>query len=174
MPIVIDLTEEDVWVDCEDYWDDCEDYSVFVEGISHVLRRRKCDIDNCNRTTQLDLCSQHLLEKGLVVKESGLSDAGWGLFSTIDREAGDRIAYFTGTKLHQSEVVGRHRYVVWAGNGSVIDCSIERCAAACVNSCSGKNNCNLIVFGKRSYIRTTKRIHKGEELYIPYGQRYRI
>ena len=157
MPIVIDLTKEDVW-------DDYTNYSVVVEGRTHLLRRQKCGFENCNQTTQLELCSKHLLENGLLVKESEVFDAGWGLFSTVEREVGDIVAFFTGIKVHLSELVGRPHYVVWAGNGNVIDCSIEQCAAAYVNSCSGKNNCSLIVFGKRSYRRTTKRIQIGEEL----------
>jgi hypothetical protein len=108
------------------------------------------------------------------VKESNLFEAGWGLFTTVDREPGDVIAYFHGPKLQESQVLEKHRYIVWAGNGCVIDCGIERCSAAFMNSHSGRNNCTLIVFGKRSCIRTTKKVTVGEELYIPYGQRYRI
>jgi hypothetical protein len=101
------------------------DYSLSVQGTTHLLQRRKCGVETCNQTTQLELCSQHFLEKGLLVKESNLFEAGWGLFTTVDREPGDVIAYFHGPKLQESQVLGKHRYIVWAGNGCVIDCGIE-------------------------------------------------
>jgi hypothetical protein len=93
MSTFIDLTQAEVW-------DDWVNYSVSVEGNLQLLSRWKCGFEgfeDCNQTTQLELCHQHLLETGLLVNESELPDGGWELFSTIDREIAVIIAYFTRT-----------------------------------------------------------------------------
>lgn len=163
---VIDLTGPDVW-------DDTISYCCTIGEDNLLLTRRKCGVLSCMLTTQLELCSNHLREVGLEVKESQIPGAGWGLFTTKNRRKGDLISYFTGVEFVEATFVGFSEYNSWKGGGIGIDSSIERCSAACANSQPKKNNCRILTYKKKCYIRTKKSIRSGDEIYVAYGKRYR-
>lgn len=174
---VTDLTVPDVWDDTidltvPDVWDDTIDYSCTIGEDKRLLTRRKCGVISCQQTTQLELCTKHLLDVGLEVKESRIPDSGWGLFTTRDRRKGELISYFTGVEIADAKFVGE--YVSWRGGGIVIDSSIERCSAACANSRRGKQNCRIKTYDKKCYIMTKKSVRSGNEIYIAYGKSYRL
>ncbi len=161
----IDLTVPDVW-------DDTIDYYCTIGEDKQLLTRRKCGFLSCQQTTQLELCSEHLLDVGLEVKESRIPGSGWGLFTTRDRMKNELISYFTGVEIADAKFVGE--YVSWRGGGVVIDSSIERCSAACANSRRGGQNCCIKTYDKKCYIMTMKPIRSGNEIYVAYGRSYRL
>lgn len=167
-----------------DVWDDTIDYFFTIDGDNRLLTRRKCSDLNCRRKTQLELCTKHLLEAGLQVKESQIPGSGWGLYTTRDRGKGETISYFTGVETESVGFTGLSEYVAWRGGGFIIDSSIERCSAACANTADAanavktvkrpvKNNCDIITYRRKCYIKTKEIISRGDEIFIPYGRRYR-
>ena len=149
-------------------WNDSENYHF--GGIQ--LTRRKCEIHSCQETTQLELCTTHLRDAGLEVKESEIINSGWGLFTTRDRIKNDLISYFTGTEII-GEIEGSSEYISWRGGGVYIDSSIERCSAACANSSDSNNNCSIKLYRKQCCIRANKPLRSGDEIFIAYGRTYR-
>lgn len=148
-------------------WSDNDNYHFAGE----LLTRRKCGFHSCLETTQLELCTSHLRDAGLEVKESGILNSGWGLFTTRDRVKNELICYFSGTEII-GEIEGSSEYISWRGGGVYIDSSIERCSAACANA-SRKNNCSIKLYRKKCCIRTKKSLRNGDEIYIAYGRTYR-
>ena len=147
-------------------WDDKIDY--YFDG--KVLARRKCGGKYCRKTTQLELCKNHLLAKGLEVKSSNIAGSGWGLFTTKDRSKDEDIATFTGVVMLESALES-FDYATSKAGGMAIDSSIERCSAACANSDGLNNNCCLVKY-RRTYIKTTRSIKSGDEIFVPYGVTY--
>ena len=157
-----------------DVWDDTIDY--FFRG-NQPLTRRKCRIRTCRRQTQLELCTKHLqVAAGLQVKESQILGSGWGLYTTRDRGEDEFISRFTGNEVAEVGFTGPSEYLSWRGRGFMIDSSIERCSAACANSAANtylSNNCCIKTYGGQCYIKTTKAVRSGDELYVAYGRTYR-
>lgn len=168
-----------------DVWDDTIDHFFTIDGDNQLLTRRKCGITNCRRQTQLEFCRKHLQVKlGLHVKESQIPGSGWGLYTTRDRVKGEIISYFTGVETASAGFTGLSEYVAWRGGGINIDSSIERCSAACANTADSakvakaarpvvKNNCVMVTYRQKCYIKTKEIISSGDEIFIPYGRRYR-
>jgi hypothetical protein len=165
-PIVVVLTKSDTW-------DDNVDYHFAGDGEIQLLRRRKCGFTSCQKTTQLELCSLHLLDVGLEVKESQIPNSGWGLFTTRDRKTNEFICNFTGTEINRENFTGCSEYLSWKGGGIFINSSIERCSAACANSLRSNNNCSLKLYKKQCCIRAKKPLSRGDEIHIAYGRTYR-
>lgn len=159
-----------------DLWDDKTNYFFTIDGVNQSLTRRNCGFTNCRRQTQLEFCRRHLKEKlGLEVKESQIPGSGWGLYTTEDRAKGEFISNFTGVEREFARFRGLSEFVAWRGVGFIIDSSIERCSAACANSATNtlfRNNCSIITYGG-CYIKTSKAVRKGDELFVAYGRTYR-
>ena len=157
-----------------DVWDDAIDYFFTTDGEKKVLSRRKCGVQFCKQTTQLELCTNHLHDVGLEVKKSQIPNSGWGLYTTRDWGKGETVSYFTGVESERVKFRGPTEYVAWRGGGFIIDSSIERCSAACANAQQqGNNNCRMITYKQRCYIKTKSPIRSGDEIFIPYGRSYR-
>lgn len=154
-------------------WDDSVDYCFTKWEVDFLLVRRKCGFRTCQKTTQLELCTEHLQDAGLEVKKSKIPGSGWGLFATRDRGSEEIVAYFTGVEVERAIFVGSSEYHSNKGGGISIDSSIERCSAACANSLLSKKNCRIITYRKQCYIKTIKPISGGDEIYVAYGKSYR-
>jgi hypothetical protein len=107
------LTNPNLWND-----NDNDNDNYHIEG--EPLTRRNCEFLSCQETTQLELCTRHLLDSGLEVKESGILNSGWGLFTTKDRIKNELICYVTGTEII-GECDGSSEYLSWRGGGVYID-----------------------------------------------------
>lgn len=163
---VIDLTNE--------HWDDEIDYAYTSHsGERTVLRRKQCSAGSCQRRCQLEMCSEHLHDiLGLEVKESDI--AGFGLFATRDITANSKIVTFYGDIAFDGSL--RNEYFVWRGGKVYLDCSTNRCSAACANT-GGRamtNNSVLCVYAREAYLKSTKKISAGSEITIPYGRRFAL
>jgi hypothetical protein len=141
------------------------------------------DGSQCERYTEHGIyCSQHLKSiDNLKIRRSTIPEAGLGLFTTIDRERGTNICTYAGRIIidleNTSTVEGPYVLQVGKNNPQVyID-------AARTNSCYGRyansggsrrNNCQLIYdrINRKAWLRATKKIKAGSELFTAYGRSY--
>ncbi len=170
---IVDLSNDDVDVNPTILWRDDIDHYVETDGSLLLLEHRTCGAPNCSITTQLDLCTKHLLEIGLCVKTSGVANAGFGLFATREFKKKDRIAQFVGS---QSKYNEHSRYLLSLCGDNFLDCALKRCAAACANTLLRHNNCTIIHCRRKKVlsIRANTTIHAGCEIFVSYGPSYSL
>lgn len=139
-------------------------------------------------------CAQHLKqEDGLRIGPSRLLKCGWGLFTTVARVKGERIASYTGERVSLEDVPEDARdqyggeYVLQLSQTQFIDAVHPRsCAGRYSNTarawnvarkeCRG-NNAHFTIdhrAGGCAWITATRKISAGEEVLTAYGRSFRI
>jgi SET domain-containing protein len=146
-------------------------------------------------------CAQHLrAEDGLLIARSTLADAGLGLFSTVARQKGDRIAPYTGIHVRLRAADERYggAYVLQVTRTQFVDAAHPASGAARYSNtarainvarkqCRG-NNAHFemvtvtpsVTFGEFDRARgvatpcivATRSIKAGEEVFTAYGRSY--
>lgn len=124
-----------------------------------------------------------LLEKFLYLKNSQLKKAGKGLFTRADIPKGIRIVEYTGRIQAWKEVEyqdGKNPYLFYINSKIVINPINKKGGFAhYANDARGparvdglRNNAEYEVKGKQCFIRSIRKIKKGEEIFVPYGKEY--
>jgi uncharacterized protein len=124
-----------------------------------------------------------LQEKNLLVKKSGLPNAGKGLFTKIFIPAGTRIVEYKGKITTWKDVEhdeGKNAYIYYVKRNHVIDAGNRKSALArYANDAKGiaringiSNNAEYTEDGLRVYIKAIKDIKVGAEILVEYGKEY--
>jgi uncharacterized protein len=124
-----------------------------------------------------------LQEKILLVKKSGLPNAGKGLFTKIFIPAGTRIVEYKGKITTWKDVEhdeGKNAYIYYVKRNHVIDAGNRKSALArYANDAKGiaringiSNNAEYTEDGLRVYIKAIKDIKVGAEILVEYGKEY--
>lgn len=163
---------------------------------SHIVRCRAYSQSSnkkrlCrNSAFPYKFCNVHLAKfYGVVIRLSSIEGAGYGVFAARDLEPGTRFPYLgdvsTLKEFHKERKKtpqARADYAYEAdytkGNRVIID-ALDRhsCVARYINDSIGTGNENNCFFYsdpkiKKSYIKTSRKIKKGEELFVDYGPEY--
>ena len=123
-----------------------------------------------------------LLEKWLRARKSKLPKAGKGLFTTVEISKGQRIVEYKGKIRKWKEAKwedATNGYLLHINNQTVIDGRDSKAIARYVNDARGftrvqglKNNSEYVTEGRRCFIEATRKIKKGEEIFVGYGRAY--
>lgn len=124
-----------------------------------------------------------LLEKIVTVKDSLLPGAGKGLFARNFIPKGMLIVEYKGNVTNWRDVKhndGNNGYIYYVSRNYVIDASRTKSALArYANDARGigrmkglSNNAEYVELGKKVYIKSTKDIKAGEEIFVGYGKEY--
>jgi SET domain-containing protein len=124
-----------------------------------------------------------LLEKQLIIKRSGLPNAGKGLFTSKMIPRGTRIVEYKGVIKTWKEITENPKfngYVFYVNRHHVIDAkNYKKGMAQLANDAKGLsraegvlNNCKYEEDNDRVYIVSTKNIPAGAELFVGYGKEY--
>lgn len=124
-----------------------------------------------------------LLEKKLRIKSSLLPNAGMGLFTTAFIPKGTIIVEYKGKITTWKEVDhndGDNGYIYYVKRNHVIDASRYTSALArYANDARGiqrmkglKNNAEYVEEGLKVYIKATRDIAAGDEIFVDYGKEY--
>jgi SET domain-containing protein len=124
-----------------------------------------------------------LLEKQLYLKKSSLPGAGKGLFTKADIPKGTLIVEYKG-RIHTWDEIkhedGRNAYLYYINSKRVINAKPHKTALArYANDAKGwsqtkglRNNAEYVEKHKRVFIKSTRRILKGDEIFVGYGREY--
>src|SRR4051812_17720485 len=124
-----------------------------------------------------------LLEKYLFLKKSLLPGAGLGLFTKADIPKGMLIIEYKGRIEKWKDVKdedGYNAYLFRLNRSQAINAlTYYKSLARYANDARGfskivglKNNCEYLVKDNRCFISSIRKIHKGEELLVPYGKAF--
>ncbi len=124
-----------------------------------------------------------LLEKQLYLKKSGLPNAGKGLFTKAEIPKGTVIVEYKGRISTWDEIKhedGTNGYLYYINSKRVINAKpYKKVIARYANDAKGwnrsaglKNNAEYIEKEKRCFIKSTRKILKGEEIFVGYGREY--
>lgn len=124
-----------------------------------------------------------LLENSLVIKRSGLPNAGKGLFTKVFIPKGTKIVEYKGTITTWKEVdhkQGENGYIYYVKRNYVIDARPHpEALARYANDARGlfrvkgmTNNAEYTEEGNKVYITATKDIYPGKEIFVAYGKEY--
>ena len=147
----------------------------------------------------LPCCASHLPVKFHVkVKDSLLKGAGKGLFAYDSKKdpnaviftgeqhrrraiiKGDKIVPYHGEILSKAQLDARYHnetapYGIYISKNRFEDGALERGVGTLVNhKPKAQSNAEFIVSNNRVWLRATKTIRNGEELYVNYGNSYRF
>ena len=121
-------------------------------------------------------------EDYLYIQQSQITNAGKGLFTSIDIEKGEIISKFKGEVLNYFEAKRRKEsgdddYFMNLPSGEVLDCKRTDCFAKFANDAEGIpstfNNNSIITMDDEDVVLVAKRnINSGEEIFVGYGKRY--
>jgi len=158
------------------------------------LEQHRCEAsttsgEKCRRmvTIGLPYCFQHRKTKRKVkTATSGIRDAGRGLFAFQPRAKNgivfrkdDVIAKYIGEYTTRDETNLRYGtktapYALEISPTKVIDASLKRGLGSLANSKRLKRDCNakLTATAGAGYLKATKNIRHGEEIYVYYGNDY--
>jgi uncharacterized protein len=124
-----------------------------------------------------------LLEKYLMIKRSGIPNAGMGLFTTIPISRGECIVEYKGRRelwrnvKHQD---GYNGYLLRLNQSVAINAlPYKRALGRFANDAKGifrkgtlTNNAEYLIEGGRCYIYATRNIKPGAEILVSYGREY--
>lgn len=128
-----------------------------------------------------------ILEYMLVVRKSGIDEAGKGLFTTSRIRRGDTIVEYLGEKMTWKQCLKKYKnnahelvYVFSVTDENCIDAHAAPDALArFANDANGtefgkrhKNNSEYRIIKKRPYIVATREIKAGTEILVDYGDEY--
>jgi SET domain-containing protein len=116
------------------------------------------------------------------VKRSQLPRAGKGLFAKIDFAKGDRITEYAGPRKKWKDVKeqdGYNAYLLRLNRTTAIDARPSKSPGRYANDAAGlvrmrglKNNAEYLTYGNRCFIEATRKIKKGEEIFVSYGRAF--
>jgi hypothetical protein len=107
-----------------------------------------------------------LFEKHLFLKKSQIPGAGKGLFTRIDISKGQLIVEYKGKLVLWKDVKHEDGYNLKSFGRYAND-------ARGFSKITGlKNNSEYVVKRNKCYLSAIRKIHKGEEILIPYGKAY--
>ncbi len=123
------------------------------------------------------------LEKQLIIKKSGLHNAGKGLFTVTDIKKGTRIVEYKGRLQPWREVKeqdGINGYLMYINRNTVINAlPAVKTFGRYANDARGlvrvkglRNNSEYVSEGKRCYIDAIRNIKAGEEILVHYGNEF--
>src|SRR5690348_7740538 len=123
------------------------------------------------------------LEKQLYLKKSRLPGAGKGLFTKEPIPKGTVIVEYKGRVTTWDEIKhedGRNGYLYYVNSKNVINAKpYVKSFGRYANDAMGRvrvnglrNNSEYIEKNKRCYIKATKNIKAGEEIFVGYGREY--
>jgi SET domain-containing protein len=123
--------------------------------------------------------------EGLVVKKSTIPKAGKGLFVTRDVKKDERIVEYLGEIITWEECDVRAEkdeggYVFYINRKKCIDAfHTPEALARYANDANGlvkiegvRNNCVYEIYKNRGWIKATKNIKAGSEIFVSYGAQY--
>lgn len=161
---------------------------------SSNLTTDPCAHSGCHRkvTIGLPYCWEHnesVLH--LAIRDSNIKEAGLGVYAYHESEndksvvfkKGDRIVQYDGDTLNKeqlNELYGKYTapYCVQLSKDKFVDSATYRCLAACINHHPQGSNVSMQVLGRgptrQVWIVATKSIYHDDELYMSYGQQYRM
>lgn len=124
-----------------------------------------------------------MLDKFLKIKKSKIPNAGKGVFTKIDLKKGQFVCEIIGEIVTVKEYNQRLKnnltkegYSIEISSRRQLDTWNHECAGKYINDAhlsKFKNNCELCIDEDETvYVQTLKKIKKGEELYISYGEDY--
>ena len=124
-----------------------------------------------------------LLEKQLLVKDSGIPNSGKGLFTKVDIPKGTRIIEYKGriTTWKEADIdEGRNAYLFRVKSYHTIDARPTlKNLARYANDAKGfqkikglRNNCVYVIDGLQVFIESVRDIAAGEEIFVDYGKEY--
>jgi SET domain-containing protein len=118
----------------------------------------------------------------LIVKRSTLPQAGKGLFTTIFIPKGTLITEYKGKITSWKEADhddGKNRYIFYVNKDHVIDARKYKALARYANDARGlnrikgiNNNSEYSSEDKRVFIKATRDIEPGSEIFVSYGPAY--
>jgi SET domain-containing protein len=118
----------------------------------------------------------------VIVKRSQLPGAGKGLFAKIDFKKGDRITEYVGRRRKWKDVKdedGYNGYLLRLNRTTAIDARPSKSPGRYANDAAGfvkikglRNNAEYNIYGNRCFIEATRRIKKGEEIFVGYGKEF--
>ena len=173
---------------------------VVPRNFSCKLDSRRCTARNprtdkqCSRmvTKSLPYCWQHnKLVARVVIKPSGIRQAGLGLFACDSKKHGNAFVFKQGdfiapynaprvrpqelTRRYGKDVTGPYAYSYKTGRGRVVylDAACARSLAAYANDARDeRNNAELDRRGQRTGLYALRNIRNGEEIFTSYGPSY--
>jgi hypothetical protein len=124
-----------------------------------------------------------LLEKQLYLRKSLLPGAGKGLFTKIDIPKGTVIVEYKGRVTTWDAIKhedGKNGYLYYVNSKHVINAKpLVKTFGRYANDAAGRvrvkglrNNSEYIEKKKRCYIKSTRKIRAGEEIFVSYGREY--
>jgi SET domain-containing protein len=123
-----------------------------------------------------------MFDKYLTIKRSKLKDAGSGVFTTCDIPSGVYVTEMKGAPITQKEYENLpdfvQAYTCYVHRNLYLNAYDDRHFARFVNDANGpadkrfKNNCTLVVDGKKVFIESVKKIKSGSEILVDYGEDY--
>lgn len=124
-----------------------------------------------------------LPQKHLLIKRSNIHGAGKGLFTKVFIAKGTYIVQYKGRittwkEVQQSDVF--NAYIYYINRNYVIDAMhYLKSFARYTNDAKGlvktkglTNNCEFVKENGKVFVRATKNINAGEEVFVPYGKDY--
>lgn len=122
-------------------------------------------------------------EKHLRLKKSQLPNAGLGLYTATDIPKGKIIVQYKGSVHKWRDVKhtdGYNAYLFKINNNVVLDAkNYKKSFARYANDARGfskiiglRNNAEYLVKKNECFIISIRKIHKGEEILVPYGKKY--
>jgi hypothetical protein len=123
------------------------------------------------------------LEKQLYLKKSDLPGAGKGLFTKVDIPKGTVIVEYKGRVTTWDAIKhedGKNGYLYYVNSKCVINAKplvntfgrFANDAAGRVRVKSLRNNSEYVEKNKRCYIKSTRKIHASQEIFVSYGREY--
>lgn len=123
--------------------------------------------------------------ENLIVKKSTIPKAGKGLFTLRDIKKGERFVEYLGEIITWNECDVRAEkdeggYVFYINKKRCIDAfHIPEALARYANDANGlvkvpgiRNNCVYEIYKNRGWIKATKNIKAGSEIFVSYGAQY--
>lgn len=133
------------------------------------------------RTARTSYCYQHLeKQEHLKIKKSGIPNAGLGLFTTVKRKPGDKVAPYTGKIVitHDPDYGNPYALQVKKHPPTFVDASVSTAGAGrfsnncrngqCRNNAALSYNANQ----RKASVKAKQVIMPGKEVYTAYGRGY--
>jgi len=112
----------------------------------------------------------------IVVKQSTISGAGKGVFTTCDIDEGVTIGEYTGELVDMSKIQEHGKYAWSLKNGQAVDAIDPEKSnwLRYINDHRTEEGNNLSMYERdnRVYYQTNRPIKKGSELFVSYGESY--